>query len=44
GTNEAEFFAVASEVFFEKPKRLQKEIPELDGLLRNFYNLDLAAR
>ena len=44
GTNEAEFFAVASEVFFEKPKRLHKEIPELYGLLRNFYNLDLAAR
>lgn len=44
GTNEAEFFAVASEVFFEKPKRLQKEIPELYGLLRKFYNLDLAAR
>ncbi len=44
GTNEAEFFAVASEVFFEKPKRLHKEIPELYGLLRDFYNLDLAAR
>ena len=44
GTNEAEFFAVASEVFFEKPKRLHKEIPELYGLLRRFYNLDLAAR
>lgn len=44
GTNEAEFFAVASEVFFEKPKRLHAEIPELYGLLRGFYNLDLAAR
>jgi len=44
GTNEAEFFAVASEAFFERPKRLAKEIPELYGLLRAFYNLDLAAR
>ncbi len=44
GTNEAEFFAVASEAFFEKPKRLRDEIPELYELLRSFYNLDLAAR
>jgi hypothetical protein len=44
GTNEAEFFAVTSEVFFEKPKQLQRELPELYGLLRVFYNLDLAAR
>lgn len=43
-TNEAEFFAVASEVFFEKPKQLRRELPELYGLLRGFYNLDLAER
>jgi len=44
GTNEAEFFAVASEAFFERPKRLHHEIPALYELLRTFYNLDLAAR
>lgn len=44
GTNEAEFFAVASEAFFERPKRLAHEIPALYDLLRAFYNLDLAAR
>ncbi|MCX5744330.1 MAG: zinc-dependent peptidase [Proteobacteria bacterium] len=43
-TNEAEFFAVASEVFFEKPKQMRGELPELYGLLKSFYNLDLAAR
>jgi MtfA peptidase len=43
-TNEAEFFAVATEVFFEKPQRMRKELPELYEILRKFYNLDLAAR
>ena len=43
-TNEAEFFAVASEMFFERPKQLARELPELYGVLRGFYNLDLAAR
>lgn len=43
-TNEAEFFAVATEVFFEKPKQMRHELPELYGLLARFYNLDLAAR
>ena len=43
-TNEAEFFAVATEVFFEKPKQMLHELPELYGLLARFYNLDLAAR
>lgn len=43
-TNEAEFFAVATEVFFEQPKRLQRELPEIYRLLARFYNLDLAAR
>jgi Mlc titration factor MtfA (ptsG expression regulator) len=44
GTNEAEFFAVASEAFFEQPAQLARELPELYGILRAFYNLDLAAR
>jgi len=43
-TNEAEFFAVATEVFFEKPKQMRKELPELYALLAKYYNLDLAAR
>ena len=44
GTNEAEFFAVASEVFFEKPVQLRRELPELYEVLRGFYRLDLADR
>jgi Mlc titration factor MtfA (ptsG expression regulator) len=32
-TNEAEFFAVASEYFFEKPQQLQQKHPELYELL-----------
>jgi MtfA peptidase len=43
-TNEAEFFAVASEMFFERPKRIAKELPALYAVLRDFYRLDLAAR
>ncbi len=42
-TNAAEFFAVATEVFFEKPKKLQKEEPELYELLKSYYNLDPAS-
>ncbi|WP_426491751.1 zinc-dependent peptidase [Hymenobacter sp. 102] len=33
GTNEAEFFAVVTEYFFEKPEKLQQHHPELYGLL-----------
>lgn len=43
-TNEAEFFAVASEMFFERPKRIAKELPALYTVMRDFYGLDLAAR
>lgn len=39
-TNPAEFFAVATEVFFEKPFLLQKKHPELYSELRDFYHLD----
>lgn len=42
-TNEAEFFAVATEVFFEKPKRMEKEHPELYALLVEAYGQDPAA-
>lgn len=43
-TSEAEFFAVATEVFFEKPRRLQEEHPALYEVLRQFYRQDPAAR
>ena len=42
--HEAEFFAVASEVFFEKPHELAAQLPELYSVLRDFYRIDLAAR
>ena len=42
-TNEAEYFAVASEAFFEKPKKLARELPEVYAVLRDFYGLDLAS-
>ena len=43
-TNEAEYFAVVSEVFFEKPKELARQLPDVYASLRDFYRLDLAAR
>jgi Mlc titration factor MtfA (ptsG expression regulator) len=39
-TNPAEFFAVATETFFEKPKQLTKHHPELYKELKAFYKLD----
>jgi Mlc titration factor MtfA (ptsG expression regulator) len=36
-TNPAEFFAVATECFFEKPKELQKLHPDLYQELKRFY-------
>ena len=38
--NPTEFFAVASECFFESPDRLQRSHTELYELLSRFYNLD----
>ena len=38
GTNEAEFFAVASEYFFENPILLQKNHPELYEMLSACFN------
>jgi MtfA peptidase len=43
-TNEAEYFAVATEAFFEKPVALARELPDVYAALRQFYSLDLAAR
>jgi Mlc titration factor MtfA (ptsG expression regulator) len=37
-TNPAEFFAVATEFFFERPAELQKHHPELYNELKNFYH------
>lgn len=39
-TNRAEFFAVASESFFECPEELREQHPELYDLLRRFYAVD----
>lgn len=39
-TNPAEFFAVATETFFERPEKLHEKHPELFEELKNYYNLD----
>lgn len=39
-TNEAEFFAVVTETFFERPQWLSRDWPELYGLLREFFQVD----
>ena len=39
-TNAPEFFAVATETFFEKPKQLKKSYPEVYEQLQKFYKLD----
>jgi Mlc titration factor MtfA (ptsG expression regulator) len=39
----AEFFAVATETFFEKPVKLRDEHSELYGQLQEFYRQDPAA-
>jgi Mlc titration factor MtfA (ptsG expression regulator) len=44
GTNEAEFFAVAVESFFERPTRLREHDPELYGMLRDYFGQDPASR
>jgi Mlc titration factor MtfA (ptsG expression regulator) len=41
-TDPAEFFAVATECFFEKPRLLQKRHPELYDELKSFYRQDPA--
>lgn len=41
-TNPAEFFAVVTEAFFEKPKQLKQEHPELYSELSEYYNLNPA--
>jgi MtfA peptidase len=40
GTSPAEFFAVATETFFEKPAALKRRHPEVYGLLRDYFGQD----
>jgi Mlc titration factor MtfA (ptsG expression regulator) len=42
-TNPAEFFAVATESFFERPDSLKREYPELYDQLKQYYRQDRAA-
>ena len=42
--HESEFFAVASEAFFESPNALKSEYPDLYALFSRFYRQDPAAR
>ena len=39
-TNPAEFFAVATETFFEEPEQLSKKRPELFEELKAYYHVD----
>lgn len=43
-TNEAEFFAVATECFFERSVQMQRRHPQLYEVLRDFYRQDPASR
>ncbi|HZT81944.1 MAG TPA: M90 family metallopeptidase [Gemmataceae bacterium] len=43
-TNEAEFFAVATECFFDRPAEMAHRHPELYALLRDYYRQDPARR
>ncbi|MBE2252565.1 MAG: zinc-dependent peptidase [Myxococcus sp.] len=42
-TNEAEFFAVATEAFFEKPRQMKQRHPELYAQLKRYYRANPAA-
>ena len=39
-TNPAEFFAVATETFFERPRRMAEHHAELFEALRSYYRVD----
>jgi Mlc titration factor MtfA (ptsG expression regulator) len=43
-TNPAEFFAVTTECFFERPIELKEKHPNLYGVLSRYYHQDTAAR
>ena len=42
--HEAEFFAVATEFFFDRPREMRRERPELYDVLCAYYRQDTAAR
>jgi MtfA peptidase len=42
-TNESEFFAVVTELFFDQPRQLQEQDAALYGVLRAFYRQDPAS-
>lgn len=44
GTNRAEFFSVASEYFFERPKLLERKHPDLYNLLEKVFKQDMSSR
>lgn len=44
GTNSAEFFSVASEYFFERPKLLERKHPELYNSLQSIFKQDMSSR
>lgn len=41
-TNPAEFFAVATETFFEKSQQMERDLTNIYNLLKNYYKLDPA--
>jgi Mlc titration factor MtfA (ptsG expression regulator) len=43
-TNEAEFFSVATEEFFDRPLRLKEHSPDLYRVLKEYYRQDPAMR
>ena len=43
-TNRAEFYSVASEYFFERPRLLKKKHPELYIMLEKIFNQDMTMR
>ena len=43
-TNPAEFFAVATETFFEQPDALQRHEPELYAVMQGYYRQNPADR
>lgn len=42
--HEAEFFAVATELFFDRPLRMRRDLPQLYNVLSAYYRQDTAAR
>ncbi len=44
GTSVAEFFAVATEAFFDAPVKLEQHQPDLYEILRGFYKQEPAER